>query len=351
MKIIARAPCRVDPAGGGTDAPPYCIEYGGAVVNFSVSRHAFASFERLPKHSGVIIYSRDSKKGVRAASVKDLKYDGQIDFLKAFVKRMLPNERDFLIVTQSEVPERTGLGGSGALGVAMVGAIARALGRRMNKSRIALLANEIERLDLGHSGGNQDSFGAAIGGIKLIHYHKGGGCDCRQLRVSHAVSGPLERDSLMIYTGEVHLSGTIHADIKKSYAMKNSPTIKAMNQLKASALRMARALEKGDLHAYDQCLNAARQSHYDLHESCDSSTLRSFFKKLTPHIRSGKTCGAGGGGFIFVHAKQSHQSECVRIAEDLGGKAYSFKLDDLGVIAWEEAPSTAAEIKAIRAVL
>ena len=351
MKIIARAPCRVDPAGGGTDAPPYCIEYGGAVVNFSISRHAFASFERLPKNSGVMIYSRDLKKGVRAASVKDLKYDGHVDFLKAFVKRLLPEERDFLVVTQSEVPERTGLGGSGAMGVALVGALSRAQGRKINKNQIALLANEIERGDLGHSGGNQDSFGAAIGGIKLITYHKGGGSDCRQLRVPRAIIGQLERDSLVIYTGAVHLSGTIHADIKKSYAMKNSPTIKAMDRLKASALKMARALEKGDLEAYDECLNAARQSHYDLHESCDSGALRKFFKKLTPHIHSGKTCGAGGGGFIFVHTKQAHHSDCLRIAEALGGKTYSFKLDDLGVIAWEEAPSTAAEIKTIRAAI
>jgi D-glycero-alpha-D-manno-heptose-7-phosphate kinase len=254
-------------------------------------------------------------------------------------------------VTQSEVPERTGLGGSGAMGVAMVGAIARALGRNMNKSQIALLANEIERKDLGHNGGNQDSFGAAIGGVKMITYRKGGGCSCRQLRVSRATIGQLERDSLLIYTGDVHLSGSIHTDIKKSYALRNSPTIKAMDRLKASALKMARALENGDLNAYDDYLNAARQNHYALHESCDSGTLRTFFKRLAPHIRSGKTCGAGGGGFILVHAKQSHHSECMRIVEALEGKAYSFKLDDLGIITWEEAPSTPAEIRSVKSMI
>ena len=81
MKIIARAPARVDPAGGGTDAPPYCVDFGGAVVNFSVARYSYVSFERLPKKSGVTIYSHDLKKGIHAESVKHLQYDGQIDFL------------------------------------------------------------------------------------------------------------------------------------------------------------------------------------------------------------------------------------------------------------------------------
>jgi len=350
MKIIARAPCRVDPAGGGTDAPPYCIEYGGEVVNFSVSRHAFVSFERLPKNSGMTIYSHDLKKGVHAPSVRDLKYDGQIDFLKAFVKRLLPEETDFMIITRSEVPERTGLGGSGAMGVAMVGAIAHVLGHTMAKNEIALLANEIERKDLGHSGGNQDSFGAAMGGIKQITYPKGGGDTCRRLKVSVGTISQLERDSLMIYTGDVHLSGSIHTDIKKSYALIDSPTIKAMDNLKAAALNMARALEAGDLNAYDECLNASRLNHYALHESCNSNTLQTFFKSLAPYIRSGKTCGAGGGGFIFVHARQAHYNECVRIAESLNGKVYPFKLDELGVTVWEEPPSSADEIKSIRAM-
>ena len=120
-RIVARAPSRVDPAGGGTDAPPYCTEYGGAVVNLSVAKYAYASFDRLPKGGGVCIYSHDLKQGECAPSVHDLKLDGPLGFLKAFVKRLAVNEKDFLIVTQSDIPERTGLGGSGAMGVAMTG--------------------------------------------------------------------------------------------------------------------------------------------------------------------------------------------------------------------------------------
>lgn len=336
LKSIARAPCRVDPAGGGTDAPPYCIEYGGAVVNFSITRYSYASFERLPAGSGVRIYSHDLRRGVEAASVKELHFDGQLDFLKAFPKRLLPDATDFQLVTRSDTPERSGLGGSGAMGVALVGAITHALEQQMSKDEIALLANDIERRDLGHNGGNQDSFGAAIGSIKLITYRLGGGCSCERLTVPASTLAELERDSLLIYTGGVHLSGTIHADIKKSYALENSPTIRAMDNLKAAAQRMARALQAGDLDSYVDCLNLSRVNHYALHESCDSASLRKFFTALEPHIRGGKTCGAGGGGFMLIHMRPNHRKDCIAIAGSLGGKTWDFKLDDEGLKTWSE---------------
>jgi galactokinase/mevalonate kinase-like predicted kinase len=121
--------------------------------------------------------------------------------------------------------------------------------------------------------------------------------------------------------------------------MENSPTIRAMDQLKAAARRMARALTAGDLEEYIDCLNLSRANHYALHESCDSDILRKFFQELGPHIRGGKTCGAGGGGFILVHMKTNRRKECEQIAESLGGRTSSFRLDQEGLIRWTEPQS------------
>jgi D-glycero-alpha-D-manno-heptose-7-phosphate kinase len=348
MKTIARAPARVDPAGGGTDAPPYCVDYGGAVLNFSVTRHSYASFEPLPKGSGVILFSHDQNHGVRAASAGELKLDGHLNLLKAVVKRLLADEEGFLLVTQSDIPQGTGLGGSGTLGVAMVGAITRAQGETLTRSEVALLANDIERRDLGNVGGSQDSFGAAFGGIKLITYAKGGGTSCRPVRVPEGARAQLERDSLLIYTGAVHLSGSIHEDIKRSYQQKDSPTIRAMDNLKDAALKMAPALEAGDLDTYVELLNRSRANHYALHPSCDSDSLRKFFAGLDPFIRGGKACGAGGGGFVLVHVKPDCRQECIRAAESLGGMVWTCQLDDTGLMIWEEPSSSAEQLEAVR---
>jgi galactokinase/mevalonate kinase-like predicted kinase len=149
---------------------------------------------------------------------------------------------------------------------------------------------------------------------------------------------------LLIYTGEIHLSGTIHADIKRSYAMENSPTIAAMDRLKAAAIRMADALEAGSIDGFVEALNDSRKNHYALHSSCDSDVLRRYFDKLGPYIVGGKTCGAGGGGFIAVVTRPGYKFACADAAKALGGEVWPLKVDEHGAIAWAEEPWSADEI-------
>ena len=44
-RIEARAPVRLDLAGGWTDVPPYTHDMGGEVVNVAINIHAHASLE------------------------------------------------------------------------------------------------------------------------------------------------------------------------------------------------------------------------------------------------------------------------------------------------------------------
>jgi len=350
MKICARAPVRIDPAGGGTDAPPYSVEYGGCVVNFSVARYSYAQLQWLEPGAGPHVYSLDLNLGGSAPTLDALKRGGKLGFVKGFAKRLLNGRDDFLLVTQSDIPVRTGLGGSGAMGVAITTACLKATGREMSQADLAQLANDIERQDLGLAGGNQDSFGAAIGGAKKIILHQGGGTTCTRLNLPPGVAERLERDMLLIYTGGIHLSATIHEDIKRSYAMTNSPTIAALDRLKSAAERMARALEAGDVDGFVAALNESRENHYALHSSCDSDVLRNFFAGLDPFIVGGKTCGAGGGGFIAVVTKPGYKNACAEAATALGGQVWPFILDHRGAIAWDEADWTPAEVANFRTI-
>jgi D-glycero-alpha-D-manno-heptose-7-phosphate kinase len=350
MKSCARAPVRVDPAGGGTDAPPYCIEHGGAVVNFAVERHVYASAQRLPPGAGVIIYSADLRKGAIANRVSGLTGQKDLEFLKAFVLRMVPEEDSLLLLTESDVPRDSGLGGSAAMGVAIVAAIDGAYGGIRSPTEIAALANDIERTDLGFPGGSQDSYGSAFGDVNLIQYHRGGGLTRRRLQLSSQTRRTLEHHSLLIYTGGAHVSGAIHADIKRSYQEDNGQTLSALRALHLQAEAMAVALEAGNLSGYAAALNESCKQLYFLHAGCDCPDHRRYFQALSDSIVAGKTCGAGGGGFILVLTRPGRRNNCARCAEEMGALVWPVTIDSGGVSRWIEPAYGEAELEHIRHV-
>jgi D-glycero-alpha-D-manno-heptose-7-phosphate kinase len=346
-KNCARAPVRVDPAGAGTDAPPFSVEHGGLVVNMAVQRYAFASVDRLPPGDGIIISSLDLRSSVTAESA-DALGGKDLEFLQAFVRRLVPSTESMLLVTESDAPPGAGLGGSGALGVAVVAAIDRAYGRVRSALETAAIANEIERKDLGYPGGSQDSYGAALGGINRLEYVKGGEMIAHKIDIAEDLRLTLEHSALLIYTSEAHVSGNIHQDILESYAVADSPVVDAMTHLREAARKMAQALEAGELAGFVSAMNESCTNLYRLHPSCDCEGHRRCMRQLGDLIAAGKTCGAGGGGFLLVYAKPGCRRECIREAERMGALVWPVNIDFAGVTSWSAEPTPTEDIERYR---
>ena len=112
-KITAKAPTRIDFAGGWTDTPPYSTEKGGSVVNAAISLYmkVEVTLGQGGQQKNVVIRSLDYGTTVEADTVAELQLDGDGDFPKAALKS-LPTKGPIEIVTLSDAPPGSGLGGS-----------------------------------------------------------------------------------------------------------------------------------------------------------------------------------------------------------------------------------------------
>ena len=81
MLIRSRAPLRIGLAGGGTDVNPYSNDYGGAVLNATISMYAYATLK--PRNDGIIeMISYNTKESFKCKSRENLEIDGKLNLLK-----------------------------------------------------------------------------------------------------------------------------------------------------------------------------------------------------------------------------------------------------------------------------
>ena len=173
----------------------------------------------------------------------------------------------------------------------------------------------------------------------------------RTIEATEEMIHELEESSLLVFTGAAHVSGSIHDDIRRSYHEPGSKTLEAMFELRDEAGRMVRALEAGDLEGYARALGGSCRSLYNLHESCDSAEHRVVFEKLGELILAGKTCGAGGGGFLLLCAKPGRREECAAVVAELGAESWPFEFDFDGVGVTEETAWAEEEIAGYRGLI
>ena len=156
-RFRATAPVRLDFAGGWTDVPPFSAREGGAVVNAAITLHVTAELEL----GGPLIrlVSEDLGQQVECVNSGGLVLDGRLNIHKAAL-RMFPILGHFTLTTRSAAPPGAGLGGSGALDVALVSLLTKARQEQLDARELAEYAWRLEVVEAGIPGGRQDQFAA-----------------------------------------------------------------------------------------------------------------------------------------------------------------------------------------------
>ena len=190
--VWARAPARLDIAGGWTDTPPYTLEFGGAVLNVAVNLNGqppIQAYLRVINEPVIKIGSIDLGLQVVIRSLDELKNYSDVTsgfslakaalLQEAFVpdtsacgnesfERMLETFGGGIeLTTLAAIPKGSGLGTSSIMGAVIVAAINRTMGRSLSNTELFNSVLRIEQL-LTTGGGWQDQIGGVLEGVKLI---------------------------------------------------------------------------------------------------------------------------------------------------------------------------------------
>ncbi|KKK68971.1 hypothetical protein LCGC14_2938730, partial [marine sediment metagenome] len=94
VEIHSQAPVRMSFAGGGTDVSPFPEQYGGMVVNATISTYMSATL-RLRRDSRVVICANTRPEPIIYPHVSAMRFDKRLDFVKAIAKAMYRRKQGF----------------------------------------------------------------------------------------------------------------------------------------------------------------------------------------------------------------------------------------------------------------
>lgn len=321
--VVARAPARLDLAGGWTDVPPYCDDEGGCVCNIAIARHATVRLAMAPADHDAPGRREDDPPLATAALAR---------------AGIAPRAA---ATVWSDFPLSAGLGGSSAAGVALAAATRAWRGTLpiaelddATRDQLAEWSRAVEVEDAGIPGGRQDHYAAAYGGaLRIAFGADAGGAPARAMRLALTPStrAEFERRAVVVYTGESRISGDTIVAVVDAYRARERRVVEALARMKVIAHESADALERGDLHALGALLDEHWTHQRALHRSITTPRIDALVERGRAAGAIGvKALGASGGGCVLLLADAGREAD-VRAAAATLGTLVPVAIDEVGV--------------------
>ncbi len=338
MLFRSKAPLRIGLAGGGTDVSPYSDEFGGVILNVTLSLYAHTTIELLEEPI-IVLESIDKNETQSFELTNHLPIDGQLDLVKGVYNRIQKDYpfalRGFKISTKVDAPAGSGLGTSSTLVVSILGAFKEMLKFKLNEYEIAHYAYEIERVDLALAGGKQDQYAATFGGFNFMEFSSNNKVIVNPLRIRQDYINELENNLVLYFTSSTRESATIIKEQQKNVVEKNVKSIEAMHHLKDQAKRMKEALLMGKIDTIGEILDYGFQQKKDMASNISNERIEDIYQQVKKAgATGGKISGAGGGGFMIFYCPKNTKHKVIETLENLGGTIKQYSFTEHGLTTW-----------------
>ena len=338
MIYRSKAPLRIGLAGGGTDVSPYSDQFGGAILNATVSLSAYATLESIEEDK-IILRALDRNESETHELLQRLPINGTLDLLKGVYNRIQQDYNfplsSFILSTFVDAPAGSGLGTSSTLVVAILGVFVEKYKLPLSDYEIAQYAYSIERADLQLAGGKQDQYAATFGGVNFMEFYKGDKVIVNPLRIKPHYLHELENNLVLYFTATSRESATIIKEQVKNVTTNNEKSIEAMHQLKEQAKMMKEALLQGKLNDVGEILDYGFQQKRLMAANISNQSIENIYDVAKASgATGGKISGAGGGGFMIFYCPNNTRYAVINALNNFGGAIKKYQFTKYGLTTW-----------------
>ena len=327
--VWSRSPVRIDLGGGWTDTPPYCLMEGGAVVNIAIElngQQPIQVYIKPTKETHIVLRSidlgamevlhtfddiRDFKKVGSPFSIPKaaLALSG---FVPQFCRERYGSLEQQLrafgggmeITLLSAIPAGSGLGTSSVLSATVLAAISDFCHLGWDKTTICNKTLILEQL-LTTGGGWQDQYGGICHGLKLLETKAGFDQTplIRWLPDTIFTSDEHHKCHLLYYTGITRTAKNILSEIVRKMFLNATEHLALLDEMKAHAHTLFDTIQQNDFQAYGKMIQTTWNQNKRLDSGTNPDSVEEILRKIDDYCLGYKLPGAGGGGFIYMIAK------------------------------------------------
>ncbi len=316
MSLHARAPLRIDFAGGWSDDVTFSSSDVGCVVNATIDSYVHVDVLTVGGKT-IRLHSEDLREHVTITSPRQLTYDGRLDRHKAALN-MLPLTGGVEILSRTEAPPGSGLGENAALDTALLAALARGRMEDYETFELADLGMMLERDELGFPEARQDFCAAVSGGFRELRFQDDG-IVSNEIAIGDEAAVDLAGHLVLAYTGRSHFTAQTHKRVWDEYRSGNQDVTGALRCLRDTAREVRSTLEAGDWRGLARLVDANWQCQKRLDSAIVTPRTRSIEEALQ---ESGawaiKAMGEGVGGCYLAVCSPERRGAVVDAARTCG---------------------------------
>ncbi len=333
MKFYGKSPVRISLCNGG-DTDYYIKEMGWTnLINATLDSGTYFCQVEEKKQDFIdyfyinLFHHKTSSYKIESLETKDK----NLILVVETIKEISPSFKGTIKIS-TNMPERSGLGGSSSLVVSLIKALIKTKNLPyITPERIAWLAYKIERISCNIKGGYQDQWAASFsGGVNYLEFKKNS-VFLEPLWLSEKLMKRLEENLVLFFIEPRKCdSGDIHKKLEAHLKKSKKEDISLMLNRRENVLKTRDVLLKGNISEFASLLNKEQESKEKL--MMDLLTKKSedlYHYALDQGAIGGKISGAGSGGCAFFIYNKKDKVNFTKKMSSLGCINLPLKLQRL----------------------